>query len=52
MEGVQRKFVYFALMFMLAVAIVILVLALEHRGDPRLLERQYAKKGRAANSKR
>ena len=43
---------YFVLMFLLAVAIVILVLALEHRGDPRLLERQYAKKRRASNSKR
>jgi len=43
--------VYFVLMFLLAVAIVILVLALEHRGDPRVLERQYAEKRRAPTSK-
>jgi hypothetical protein len=39
--------VYFALMFLSAIAIVILVLVLEHRGDPCLLERQYAEKRRA-----
>jgi hypothetical protein len=35
---------YFVVMFLLAVGVAVLVLALEHRGDPRLLERQYAKK--------
>jgi preprotein translocase subunit SecG len=32
---------YFALMILIAVAVVALVLLLEHRGDPRTLEREY-----------
>ena len=32
---------YFALMILIAVVVVALVLLLEHRGDPRMLEREY-----------
>jgi hypothetical protein len=32
---------YFALMILIALAVVALVLLLEHRGDPRTLEREY-----------
>ena len=39
--------IYFAVIFLLAVGIAIIVLVLEHRGDPRLLERQYKEKWRS-----
>ena len=32
---------YFALMILIAVVVVVVVLLLEHRGDPRMLEREY-----------
>jgi hypothetical protein len=32
---------YFALMILIALAVVALVLVLEHRGDPQMLERDY-----------
>jgi hypothetical protein len=32
---------YFALLILIALAVAALVLFLEHRGDPRMLEREY-----------
>ena len=32
---------YYALMFLFSLLVVALVLLLEHRGDPQLLEREY-----------
>jgi hypothetical protein len=32
---------YFALMILISLAVVALVLFLEHRGDPKMLEREY-----------
>jgi hypothetical protein len=42
---------FFVVLFVLAVAVAVLVLTLEHRGDPRLLERKYTKKRRASGTK-
>lgn len=32
---------FFALMILIAAVVVVVVLLLEHRGDPRMLEREY-----------
>jgi hypothetical protein len=42
---------FFAVLFVLAVAVLVLVLTLEQRGDPRLLERKYAEKRRPPGAK-
>lgn len=35
---------YFALIILVALAVIVLVFLLEHQGDPRMLEREYHKR--------